>query len=948
MRREHARLLERDRESELLEEGLLQAREGSGGMVVLEGATGLGKTSLLRTTRESASQQGFVVLSARGCALEQDFAWTIVRQLFELCPGLDSTGEDTGILSGPAAMARSLFDYRQLQNCPASRPDEDLYSALHGLYWLCRNLSERRPLLLMIDDAQWADAESLRFVSYLVNRIEDHAVLVALASTPTDEPATPELLMTACAAPLVKPARLGALSAEAVHQLASEILGRAPHEAFTHACLTMSEGNPLHLLELLEDAAREGIAPVETEAPRVYELTPARAAWGVRRQLTRLPDTAVALAGAVAVLTSDAEPRHCARVAGLDEADATEAAGRLRDAGLLTADAPYRFVRPVIHQVVYEGMAAQARNAAHRTAAECLGAAGTAAVRSAEHLCRTDPDANPWAVSILRSASREVLGGGDALAATRYLRRAMAESPAQGVDLGVLAELGAAELRAQQASALEHLEKVLRQGAQPHAELTIRLDLGHALAAVGRPEDALAAIDPGSWAADRTEGAQAWAAAMTIQRLAGDRGDRAGSRSRPGLDPLTLRAHAAAGALSDGRPALRAARLARAAVADGVRLPAHDVELPPASLAAWVLAQCDDPLASEGILNEVVGMATRDGHVLTAATARSLRAAIVFDTGRIADAEAAAREVLRQRTGASLALTQAPLAAAVLVQCLIEQDRPQEADELLERHGMAGELPRNAVHLPLRVARGRLHAALGRRQKSVQELLDCRSLARKHRWHNSSATGGWLATVVHGVAMNSGQRAARELAFAEVRRASSVGASRPLAAALCAYGEMAGGKEGIRHIEQAEQLLAGLTAPVEHARTLLALGAAIRRTGDRSEARHRLTTALELARNCGAAALEQEIGAELRLTGARLSPAAGETVSLTPAEHRVAQQASAGLTNREIAQALFITVKTVEWHLGQAYSKLGIRKRAELTRALSLVPEDPGPERRSA
>jgi len=128
---------------------------------------------------------------------------------------------------------------------------------------------------------------------------------------------------------------------------------------------------------------------------------------------------------------------------------------------------------------------------------------------------------------------------------------------------------------------------------------------------------------------------------------------------------------------------------------------------------------------------------------------------------------------------------------------------------------------------------------------------------------------------------------------------------------------------------------------LEHARALADFGAALRRRGRRSNAREPLRRALDLAHRCGATALVDRAHAELIATGARPRRAVVTGLdALTASERRVAQMAAEGLTNRQIAQALFVTEKTIEWHLGQAYRKLEIGSRSELPRVLDAEAED--------
>ncbi|GDY59727.1 hypothetical protein SVIO_103500 [Streptomyces violaceusniger] len=398
-----------------------------------------------------------------------------------------------------------------------------------------------------------------------------------------------------------------------------------------------------------------------------------------------------------------------------------------------------------------------------------------------------------------------------------------------------------------------------------------------------------------------------------------------------------IRAHAAVEAWSRGRSAIHVARLAGAAVAGGVQLPGRDVELPPASVAAWVLAQCDDLPLAENVLTRVIRRASTAGYSLAATTAESLRARLLLDTGRLADAETTARLLLRDHHDTSLAPVCTPIAAATLVHCLIETGRLGEAEELVASLGFDRRLPDAAPFVPLRIARGRLHIRMDRYDDGLGELLECRELAFSENWLYPSSTSEYFADAVRALAITRSARAARVLAFEEVGRCRAFGAARPLAAALRAFAGVVSGTKGIAHLEEADRLLDGMPDTLERARTLVELGSTLRRAGSRTEARQRLTEGMELAHLIGASVLEGTARSELRLAGTRLAKVSdGPNAALTPAEERVAQKAAEGLSNKEIAQTLFVTVKTVEWHLGQVYAKLRIAKRSELPQALAV------------
>ncbi|MBD3929998.1 tetratricopeptide repeat protein [Streptomyces chumphonensis] len=928
-------LLERDDELALSDAALRRVGSGDGAMVIFEGGDGLGKTGLLASVRADAADRGFQVFQARGNVLEQRFRWGVVRQLFERRSGVGPSEVLDGALVGPAVLAGDLFDYTRNPRLEdtASR-DDHLYSALHGLYWLCRNLARERPLLLLIDDADCADVESLRFVNYVANRLEGSGILLVLSCGQSGPADTRDLITSASVLPSASHAVLAPLSPEAVRRRIAERLGREPHAGFSAACLATTGGNPLHLEELLKELHRHGLAPVDSTAEQVPLLTPARVARRLLRQLSRLPHEATALATAVAVLGADARPRHCAVVAELGEAEAAAQAAGLRDVGVLGPGLPYSFQRPELGRILFAETPAHIRSAAHGRAAHCLYAARADSTTVAGHLCRAEPGTARWAADVLVSAAQEEMRGGHPEHAVRYLRRALAEPLSAPDRSRLLGALGSAQLRSRDPEALVHLRQALVRSPDAERDLRVRLDMGLALLAVGRSEEAvrvfgqLAEEEPGGTVLTH------WSSAASMaSRLAGGSGRRSRG-ARAGRGPLPA-AHAAFEAMARGLPVNRVRRLASAA-GRTFRLPTHDTEITDASVAAWTLAQCDRPDLADRILSDLVVQASEAGWLLAGATAAALRAGVLLDAGRTAEAEALARGVLGDHDARRLTTMGVPLAAAALVHCLVDTQRPEEARELLARFDLADRLPEAAHFVPLRLARARLRIRLGEHEAGLAEMCACREQVRRQGWRYPAAVCAVLPDAVHAVALTADPGTARRIAREEVEHARAFGAARPLAVALRTYGERLGGAEGLRRLEEAHHILEPLPYLPDRGRTLLALGSVLRRDGNRSAARKQLQHALELARTSGASALENAARAELRLAGDRL---AGGTLrspaSLTPAEERVARKAAEGMSNREISQALFVTVKTVEWHLSQAYAKLGISRRAELPRVLA-------------
>jgi ATP/maltotriose-dependent transcriptional regulator MalT len=306
------------------------------------------------------------------------------------------------------------------------------------------------------------------------------------------------------------------------------------------------------------------------------------------------------------------------------------------------------------------------------------------------------------------------------------------------------------------------------------------------------------------------------------------------------------------------------------------------------------------------------------------------RAWMLLRQGDLRGAEADARTVLEAGELAA-PVWYRKLAAATLAAVVLQQGRLAPAEAIL-RELDADMLARTQTSAVLRSVRGRLRLAQRRPAEALADLLAAGEVA--------AATGSscpaylpWRssAALVH-VALGD-REAALRLVDEEVALARAFGAPRTLGATLRTAGVIAGDEERLR---ESLACLAGAEVALERARTLAALGARLRRDNRRTEARALLREALDVAHHAGAEPLRDRVETELRATGARPRRAVLTGVdALTASERRVAELAVEGLTNREIAQALFVTMRTVEGHLSGAFAKLGVRSRTELAPALS-------------
>jgi ATP/maltotriose-dependent transcriptional regulator MalT len=267
--------------------------------------------------------------------------------------------------------------------------------------------------------------------------------------------------------------------------------------------------------------------------------------------------------------------------------------------------------------------------------------------------------------------------------------------------------------------------------------------------------------------------------------------------------------------------------------------------------------------------------------------------------------------------------------ASFLARTLIERGDPAAARDVLEAverpHGRR-DLTRVwlAATADLLLAEGRAQEAL-----DVGDKLD-----RDFGFMANAAWATWRPVKARALDLLGRRDEAAALLVEELELARRWGARSAIGRMLRLLGTVERG-DGLEHLHEAATVLAGSTARLEEAKALAALGQTLRRVRRPTEAREPLRRALELAERCGAQALAETARSELYATGARPRRSALSGVdSLTTSERRVADLAAAGQTNRDIAQTLYVTPKTVEVHLGNAYRKLGIRSRRELAGAL--------------
>lgn len=930
-------LLEREAELGRIARLVDQGVSGNGQLVVLEGTAGIGKTRVLDVARERAGGDGVQVLDAVAGELEGDVTFAVVRRLFERAVASAAPRQRARLLAGAARFASSVVD-PTVSAGPSPAAADGGGAVLHGLYWLAANLAERAPLLMVVDDAHWADAASGAWLLYLARRLEDMPLTLMLGVR-SGEPLGPWLsalvgLPTACRI------ELHPLSAAGTASLTRATLGPAAEEEICAACHRATGGNPFMVAELTAALATEEVAVTPS---RVAALSPAAVTRFVALRLMRLAPPAGQLARAVSVLGAGAPLRHAAVLAGLDPPHAAEASDMLVRAGILEP-AELTFVHPILQTSVSADLTPAWRAQAHGIAARLLAAEGAPAPAIAAHFLRADPVGDPAAVDVLREAATQAIDAGTPQVAATLLRRALAEPPPPDRRGQVLYELGRAELVGHEPGAIEHLGEALRATRDGAARARIALTVGQAEVGAGHlvnAEESLtqaihelgdadaelrAQIEAyrcalGSWA---PQFAPAVASDLGRLRILADGG---GQGARALLIALAF------WATFKGRPRAEIITMLERGLAGIEAEAGHPTD--PATWAVSSLTFLDELDRADRVLTDMFAHAQSAGSVPAFAAASACRASIALRRGQIDTAEDDARRVLELTSSHQMDF-RAPHAYAYLGEALLERGELGEAAKVLEGAdmiAMRGTRP-DALFLHTR-ARARL--ARGDGARGLADLRRCQSIQEQLGFGNPNVMS-WRSTLAF--ALPAGELdEARELVEVELDQARAIGQPRAIGVALRAKALLPGENRTIALLRDAAAVLAQSPSPLEYARALADLGAALRRSNQRSAAREPLRAALDHATRCGATALARRARDELVATGARprRTVLAGPD-ALTPAESRVAGMAADGRSNRDIAQALFVSMKTVATHLGHTYQKLGLTSREELARALREVP----------
>jgi DNA-binding CsgD family transcriptional regulator len=934
-------LLERAQELATIDHALSAAGDCRGASILVEGPAGIGKTQLLSAAISRARRRGMLVLAARGGELELSAPYGVVRQLFEPAITQADGALRDRLLAGAAVHAEGVVDPRAQ---PGSAAVEQS-AVLHGLYWLTANLAADQPVLLVIDDLHWSDPASASWLVYLARRTEGLAVALILAARPLEPGAGDLLLERLRAIEALQHVELAPLSLDAVDALAHEILGTTVERAFSEACHVATGGTPFYVAELLRALREDGVSGTAVDVPAIDGLTPRAVLDATLARLGRLSDEARIVAEAAALLEPSAELRWIAALAELDPDAVAGAADSLLAAGLLGSVAPCRFAHPILRSAVEREIPPARRGQLHLQAARLLARAAMPVDAVAAHLMQSPPAGESWIVSALRQAARGAGARGAPAAIASYLERALAERPPTRERRELLLDLGRAESQIASPRAAEHLREALALAEHPDEIGVSALWLGQALYQSGALDEAYATLIE---VVERTDGADSDAMLELeayVLSIAGAAGKfDATERRAASLEARTPAGSSAAIAvqatlafrdLLSGGPGWRVRERAAQALAEVRRSAASSSHLSNRQAPGMCLVWTDDLDGATELFTELVDTAARTGRQQIFEMFCALRGFTALLRGDLANAAADIEPVL------AAALTRptpdfAELVASItIVRLLIDDAQPDLAEERARAARVPAGFERGFMAAHLRYASGAAQLAQGKFDEAATTLAATGELCETNGIR-TPALFPWRSDLARALAGTPRHEEALQLAASDLRLADECDMDRARGHALRALGLLTGGTAGLRHLDAARQAFGRSPDRVLHGWASYEYGAALRRAGRRRDARAPLDAALDLGLRCGGKLLIERSQEELTALGARpRSVMLTGAESLTPSERRVCRLAVQGLRNSDIAQALFVSLRTVETHLGHAYRKLDITSRDELAHALA-------------
>lgn len=905
-------LLERDLELGTVDALFERMRSGRGGRLLIEGPAGIGKSALLDAALERAREQGMTCLEAVGVEVASSVAFGVARAA--LGPMWVSTTDADGGGDQPDAVPATL--QRTVQ--------------------AVLDLAEESPVVVCIDDVQWADAASVRWLSLLAQRATGSRVIVALGVRTEDAERHPALdeLLNARRAVVVRPAPL---SVDAAGQLIETVLGAPADAALARACHAETGGNPYLLSALAHGLRQSGITSGEVSESAVREVGARVISRGVALRIEGLDPPARALVESLSVVGDVGGMSEVANVAGVMPADAADAASVLLRAGLLRSVQPPEVAHPLIGAAIRAQLPARRREELARAATVRLLAAGRVE-DAAGHLFELPPRGDPETVATLLEAARLATARGAPDVAASLVQRALAEPPPPEREVEAWAALGSAQLASGHPDAVASLEQAVARTPSGAGRGALAELLALALAYEDSTGKAIGALDSvradlGPEHGELREQLEAVALHYTCfrpeHRAEGERrlARWQGQRPKGELAYRLVLAEQARHSLLNASPAAETAVLAERALAGGVLLSRARAQH---SVAVLNLAFAGRTAIARGHIQDGIAEARRRGDVMALAVH-----VVVHGEVRRIEGDMVAVE-LDTRTGFDLLPygERGPrFMMRGLIEALVEQGQVEAASEAVRGADLAGEMPPSISAPGMLYARAMMRRATGSSAGALEDLLRAGEIAELMGLRDPISVPWRLAAAELMLELDD-RRGAAALVGEHLELAQRVALRAAIGPAVRVRGLLEGGAAGLRSLAEAVELLDGSFAQLELARALVDLGLASR-DGDPSAARAVLQRGATLAGRLGASVLAGRAETAMLAAGGRPRRVARRGVeALTAAERRAARLAAEGLTNREIAETLVLSEKTIESHMASCFRKLGIRSRTQLTAAL--------------
>jgi tetratricopeptide (TPR) repeat protein len=837
-------------------------RASAGTLLLYRGEAGLGKTALLHEARRIAEERGCTVWSARGGEALKSVPFHVVRQLLQ--PALvsmlpEEAREYLGDWYDIAGPALGIAEPTERQADPQGVCD--------GLVAAVRRLARREyPLVLLIDDAHWADQETLRWLAAFAERIDDLPVLVLVARRPGETAGESARYLDEVAASGRTVTNLSALTPDATAGLTRATVGAHADAPFCREVWAVTGGNPYETVELLAKVQDSELEPTEASAGELRALNRSARGGGLVARLEGLGIEATRFAWAAAILGTGISVDLVAKLATMPRDEAARCADLLQGARILTApDQPeggeLEFVHPLIGSAVYNSIPDALRTAMHGIAAKVVTDSGRGAAAASRHLLRVHPDDDAELVGQLREAAAEHLAVGAPDAARRCLERALEEPPRPEVHAQVLYELGCATLLTAPATTIGHLRTAL---SMPGLDGAQRVDavfrLSQALLHNDQLEQAVRTVEA---EAARHEDGPARLRLQAVQYMW--EGIYAGEASSPGRSERLARLAATCtgrdnserallilrgfDAMTHGENAEEVVELCDRALVNGRLAPGlgwtdteWGIEL--LMMLGSSYAYADRLDRAESLFSEALRAYTTagwsGGHL---SLANAFLGLAHRRKGQLRDAEKVLRESLRlaERVGRGLPLYWS--ATCGLVDTLLARGHVDDAWALAEQYGFAPPYPSTIVLPDTRSVRGRLLLAVGRTKEGVNELGEAEKAAAARGGHNP-VLAPWTVDLARALAVEDPARAAQLAADAR-RQAERFGTDTAIGEALRCAAVLAAGQEKVRLAAKAVAYLEASPCQYEHAAARIEYGLA---AGSVAE----LNRGLSLARSCGA------------------------------------------------------------------------------------------------